>query len=542
MSEPFSPIGSWPTRFSRLQAQFLAKQEIVIPTLLTLLAGFFLFWKLGNRSLVDWDEAIYAQIAKEIIHSGQWLTLQWGYQPWFHKPPLFMWLTSVAYHIFGIGELGARSISAAAGAGLVLFTYLIGKTAFDRTTALLASLALGLSYAFVFFARFGTTDITLTFLVYGAIYLYGQAVNGKQRAWYGVWVAIALAFLTKGLAAAVAPVVLFIALPLQRRFWVTLKTPAFWWGGLLAAILVLPWHIAMVSLHGQAFIDVYLLYHVVQRATSGIEGNEGDLFFYFNILRTQFFPWCLLLPVALWMQVKQLPKDRSALVLPLLILVVLVLGGYTLASTKLAWYIIPIYPALAIWIGALLSQVFQRPRSAAFWGLVIGAISTATIFPTKVVFLSPLLKSGLSIAFTVGVALLVAGQFWRRSLYQPVAIALCLLIITAGLREIRGLYTGGFRPEAKLAQAISLPYNPSNPPVIAVKQAENLYMPTILFYSNRPVHWIREAEDLDRLSEIGIKDLILARADIEQIPAHYRFKTLKETGKLAYGQVSLPES
>ncbi|MEM1280119.1 MAG: 4-amino-4-deoxy-L-arabinose transferase, partial [Cyanobacteria bacterium P01_H01_bin.152] len=85
-----------------------------------------LFWNLGARSLADWDEAIYAQISKEIFHSNQWLTLHWGYKPWFHKPPLFMWLTTLAYYIFGVGEVGARAISAIAGTGLALLTYLLG--------------------------------------------------------------------------------------------------------------------------------------------------------------------------------------------------------------------------------------------------------------------------------------------------------------------------------------------------------------------------------------------------------------------------------
>ncbi|MGB3296239.1 MAG: phospholipid carrier-dependent glycosyltransferase, partial [Phormidesmis sp.] len=57
-----------------------------------------LLWQLGAASLNDWDEAIYAQISKEIVTSGDWITLHWGYEPWFHKPPLFMWITATCFH------------------------------------------------------------------------------------------------------------------------------------------------------------------------------------------------------------------------------------------------------------------------------------------------------------------------------------------------------------------------------------------------------------------------------------------------------------
>src|SRR5829696_3614120 len=95
--------------------------------ILVLLAAFMLLWGLGQSSLRDFDEAIYAQVSKEIVQSGDWLTLRWEYKPWFDKPPLSMWVTAAFYQLFGINELWSRAASAFAGIGLIIITYLIGE-------------------------------------------------------------------------------------------------------------------------------------------------------------------------------------------------------------------------------------------------------------------------------------------------------------------------------------------------------------------------------------------------------------------------------
>src|SRR5918997_5425030 len=106
-------------------------------SLLVLIATFSLLWKLGTGSLAAWDEAIYAQVSKEIVQSGDWLTLRWEYQPWFEKPPLFMWITALFYSLFGVGEFWARVPSALSGIALVAVTYLIGKYRYGKRVGFL---------------------------------------------------------------------------------------------------------------------------------------------------------------------------------------------------------------------------------------------------------------------------------------------------------------------------------------------------------------------------------------------------------------------
>src|SRR5215210_3359563 len=109
---------------------------------LLLIAIFALLWKLGAGSLTAWDEAIYAQVSKEIVKGGDWLTLHWEYTPWFEKPPLLMWVTALFYRLFGVSEFWARLPSALSGIALIGVTYVIGKLTYGKRVGLLAAVIL----------------------------------------------------------------------------------------------------------------------------------------------------------------------------------------------------------------------------------------------------------------------------------------------------------------------------------------------------------------------------------------------------------------
>jgi 4-amino-4-deoxy-L-arabinose transferase-like glycosyltransferase len=84
---------------------------------------------------------MYAQIAREIIAGGDWLTLHYEYKPWFEKPPLLLWSTAVFYELFGVNEFWSRAASAFSGIGIVIVTYLVGKLIYDPQVGFLAVLS-----------------------------------------------------------------------------------------------------------------------------------------------------------------------------------------------------------------------------------------------------------------------------------------------------------------------------------------------------------------------------------------------------------------
>lgn len=97
------------------------------PIILAAIAAFLYLFRLGSGALLDWDEAIYAEISKEIVTGHHWLTLYWEHLPDFQKPPLSFWIEAVFFHLFDINEFWARFPSALAGVGVVLLAYAIAR-------------------------------------------------------------------------------------------------------------------------------------------------------------------------------------------------------------------------------------------------------------------------------------------------------------------------------------------------------------------------------------------------------------------------------
>ncbi len=281
---------------------------------LGIIASFLIFYGLGNESLYDWDEAIYAQISKEMVLNNNYLTLYYGYKPWFEKPPLLMCITALFFKCFGISEFWARAVSAFSGVGLIFIVYLVGKFIFNRNIGFIASLILIFSNEFLRRARMGTTDTMLCFLFFLAIYGYLRLTTKEQKWWYLIWISFALAFMLKSWAAIIMLPIFAFAIFLDNHVYDTLHSKHFWRGILLACLLVLPWHIIMIAKYGMEFIDDYFLYHAIKRTTTGIETHHEGPLYYIKMMRGLFWPWIYLVPFAIALSIKKNIEDNQDIV------------------------------------------------------------------------------------------------------------------------------------------------------------------------------------------------------------------------------------
>ncbi|HKS29851.1 MAG TPA: glycosyltransferase family 39 protein [Pyrinomonadaceae bacterium] len=472
-------------------------------SLLLLIAAFALLWKLGGGSLAAWDEAIYAQVSKEMAQGGDWLTPHWGYQSWFEKPPLFIWITALLYRLFGVKEFWARLPSALSGLALIYVTYSIGKHTYGRRAGLLSAIVLLTCYHFLSFSRFGTMDVMLTLFTYLAVYGYLRVKDESRKWWYVVWSSCALALMVKGAGGIIAPAAILLALAFDKRLRAAIQSRHFWQGALLAFVIVAPWHIIMYVKHGRAFIDEYIGYHVIARSTRTLEGNASGYFYYVGKLVDGFFPWCLLLPFAVVSFIRRNYKDGTRSWI-LLLLSALVFGLYTVIPTRRPWYIVPLYPASAILIAVFIGSLYRDYQS--------------------------------------------------RPVYRRIIAAACaLLILVGGLYSVLSLYLNRKpeEPVAKLARLAQSTSPGDKDSLLLLHGVEPIYAQIPLFYSDRPVQQTYTSskpksedavryvnyENLAEVTRDAPKPIILRKEEIERLSEDYDIRVIAEDDSLAYATI-----
>jgi len=355
---------------------FLARPE-VHQALLLAAAVLLIFTRLWETTLSSYDDAYYAEKAKEILLTGSWLVPPWNYQPAFDNPPLSMWTTAVLFRAFGISEFTARMTSAACGVGCIMLTYRFGRRFFGPWVGFFAGAALLTTPYFIKYSRHAMLDTMQTLLVGGALYLLALGLQRDRTAWsdLGAGVLTGLAVLNKSVLG-FFPLVIYLV-------WVAVARPPLRRAlrpgllGTLAAALLLPgaWFGAATAAHGTDFLREHFGRIIWHRAVHGDPGASLTWLSrlgYLEGLFVNFLPWIFL---AIW-GVRELARgkaDRRRALLPICWAgVVLVL--LTLSAAQKSWYLMPAFPALAILAGVGLNSLLAaRPRGREIYtaGLAI---------------------------------------------------------------------------------------------------------------------------------------------------------------------------
>lgn len=325
---------------------------------LTALSSFFLIFQLGSGSLASWDEAVYASVAREIFQSGNWLQLTFNGEPWSDKPPLAIWVTAFFYHLFGVNEFSARLFSALCGVGTVVATYLVGQKLFNRWIGFLGALVLLSSSHFIRCARFGMLDAPLTFFMTLSLYFFWR---GYERNRYLIFSGIAagLAIMVKGFGGFLIFPITWLYCIFSGEYEILLRS-SYWVGLMVAAGIALPWNLYEMMSHGSLFMREVVVKHLFQRTFTVLDGHKGNFYFYIRTLVNKYHPWVLIglfsAPFFLFKAI----KERVGGALYLAVWMFFVFAVFTLTQTKLAHYILPIYPALSLTVGYVLARIFKE--------------------------------------------------------------------------------------------------------------------------------------------------------------------------------------
>ncbi len=365
---------------------------------LTLFTFFFL---LGTRSLNEPDEGRYAEIAREMVETGDWLVPTIWYVPHLDKPPLTYWAVAVSLKLFGLNEWAVRLPVALAGLSGVWAAWLLGLSLGGRGTARWSVLILLSSVLYFAMSRMLTTDIFLTQFVVWSVYLFWRcwrSLDGlsdadedrraraarKSFIWQVLgWAALAGGFLTKGPVALAIPAAAFGALLFFRRreaARLNVLLLGAMAGVTLFSVLALPWYFMVFDAQPAAF-DFMVKNRLAGHALGTTVKNRGGSPFYFiGILAVGFLPWTPLLGwlwrKAHWRSLSA-PQKEGWVMLSAWVIFTFVL--FSLNKSKLPAYILPLFPALAVMIALRWpdwkSAVPGESFSNRLWlGIILGPV------------------------------------------------------------------------------------------------------------------------------------------------------------------------
>jgi 4-amino-4-deoxy-L-arabinose transferase-like glycosyltransferase len=339
--------------------------------------------RIATLPLLDPDEAKHAQIAREMLQAGRWIEpLVYG-QPYHHKPSLLYLLIGLCYRVVGVGELGARIVPAAAGLLAVVATYLAASR--ERTTdGLLAALLLLASPLFFAVARFTNFDGLLTLVSLAAILVaarwvddpFGPAATRRLVAFAAL---AGLGVLVKGPAAAVLLVAPLVAVGFHALRATSVRTLA--GAGIAFSLVVGAWLVPALLLH-PGYVYDFLWVHNVQRYSVDADMFHPEPFWYFlPVLLVTLLPWSLLVPPAIVAGWKRGPGHRL-----LAVYAVWVIAFFSASSGKLATYVLPAFPALAVLVATWLGELDARGEPRARSWLTGAAALLYLVLPPAVYF------------------------------------------------------------------------------------------------------------------------------------------------------------
>lgn len=376
---------------------------------------------LGALPLIDPDEGRYAEIPREMLERGDFLTPTLNYVKYFEKPPLLYWINAASLKLFGLNEFAARLPSALCGILTVLATYIIARRVYGRRTAILSAVILGTSIGFVIQSRIILTDMLLTLCLTGALGAFIIAAQREGRRsqeipWYLFYFFCALATLTKGLIGIVFPTGIIFWYMLIAKRWRLLKEMRLLSGTFLYFAISAPWFI-LVSLKNPEFANFFFIHEHFERFTSTVHGRYQPFWFFLPILFATMLPWSLFIPAAIARAWRNKNNEEGKGGLFLVIWTIVIFLFFSKSNSKLIPYILPIFPPLAILI-ANSFDAFWETRGQKFKsaGLVTGILMISfgvafvgyaylpevikfivSIFPTQTETLNNLLRDAPSL-------------------------------------------------------------------------------------------------------------------------------------------------
>ena len=341
--------------------------------LLVIIYGLLWFGTLNYRHLIPSDEGRYAEIAREMLVTGDWITPRYNGYKYFEKPPLQAWATAAAFQAFGIGDWQARLWTALTGFLTILLVGFTGARIFNARAGWLAAVVLASSPIWIISGHFNSLDMGLSSFLVAALcsLLLAQTSHNKNhcRNWmWACWIFMALATLSKGVIGAAIPAMVFIAYSISTWDWKIWTRLRLFSGTILFLAITAPWF-ALVAQRNPEFLEFFFIHEHLQRFTQDDHSRTGPIYYFVPLLLIGLLPWILQVPGAFAQAWSERRREFSAGWL-LVCWFAVIFAFFSVSHSKLPGYIIPVFPALALIIGNRLDRLLGHTNTMALpWKL-----------------------------------------------------------------------------------------------------------------------------------------------------------------------------
>jgi 4-amino-4-deoxy-L-arabinose transferase-like glycosyltransferase len=388
--------------------------------------GVLFGFRLGGRSLANPDEGRNAEIPREMLASGNWVTPQLNGVNYFEKPPLMYWTAAGSIAVFGANEWAVRAVPALFALGGVLLTYAATRKLYGRGAGLAAALVQGTSLFYFILSHALILDMAVSVLMSTTLFCFILGVReppGWRRRWlfYGLYASAALATLTKGLMGfLLTGAVMFLWLLVFNQ-WKRLRPLYLPSGALLFLAVAAPWH-ALAALHNPMWMHRYFVYEHFERFTSAAANRPGPWWYFVPIVLLGLFPWTGFLCGGMRAagQGGWADRAKNADSWFFLTWAGFMFLFFSASQSKLPPYILPVFPALAVLIGRRLAQAVTEGAASLRGGLAVFSFMCGLLAAALcAVVMRPALVHGMS-----------AGQ---AEALRPFVFAMAAVLLLGGI-------------------------------------------------------------------------------------------------------------
>jgi 4-amino-4-deoxy-L-arabinose transferase-like glycosyltransferase len=331
-----------------------------------------------DTGITNFDDAYYAQKAKEVLESGSLWLITFAGAPAFDNPPLPFWLTALAFRVFGVSSYAAIFSSALFATGIVFMTYRLSLLLYkDYWVAFASAFVLLFPGMFVDSSRRGMVDIPLAFFVTLAFYAFFKSRDFKP--WYLIFgLATACAILSKSVLGLFPLTIVGVFLILSRQ-WKEIINPWFLSGCMIALLLGFSWHLVNWQHYGQSFIDSHFGGLIINRSFGGTKEPFYFLGYTKDFLKN-YWPWLPFTLIGLTQFGKHgffRGKDRVSLLLflwPVLTFLVM-----STSKNQTLRYLFMMFPALAIITAKTISEWMGPDKKNQALAIMTGIITATTL-------------------------------------------------------------------------------------------------------------------------------------------------------------------